>query len=146
MIDLDAAQQATTQQRARIQLISFVAILFLLVVTFAMFALALEKKSTLPLDIPSCWGDYWGKPDLVVVLQVTDAGLYWNKELITQRELPDRLAKYVANQQACFRTPHILLAGDDHAKYGTTIETLDEIRKAGIEQVTVESVYRATGQ
>jgi len=93
--------------------------------------------------MPCCGGDGWGdEHEQAVTLQVTDVGLYWNKELITRRELSDRLAKYVTNS----KNPCILLAGDDRARYGQTTETLDEIRKAGITQVTMETVYRPTGK
>jgi biopolymer transport protein ExbD len=61
--------------------------------------------------------------------------------LIAQRELPGLLAKYAAR---C-KNPRILLSSDDHARYGTTVETLDEIRKAGIQQVQIETIYRPTG-
>jgi biopolymer transport protein ExbD len=133
---------AIPQKRAKIQLISFVAVVFLLMATFALFSMGLEKKSNIPQDLPygcSCGG--WGRGELPVVLQVTDAGLYWNKTLITERELPDVLAKYKAKCQ----NPRIVLSSDDRAKYGQTIVTLDEIRKAGISQVTIETTHRATG-
>jgi len=122
-----------------------IAILFLLLATFATFAMTLEHRSSILLDLPICGCSCGGMGDPAhqpVVVQVTDAGLFWNKELITQRELPVVLAKYVA---LC-KSPHIVLAGDDHAKYGTTVATLDEIRKAGITQVTIETVYRQTGR
>jgi biopolymer transport protein ExbD len=77
-----------------------------------------------------------------LAFQVTDAGLYWDKELITQRELPERLAAYVRRN----KNPSIWLAGDDFARYGPTVAALDEVRLAGITQVQVETFYRATGQ
>jgi biopolymer transport protein ExbD len=40
----------------------------------------------------------------------------------------------------------VLIASDDRAKYGVTIQVLDEVRKAGIKQVSVETVWRATGK
>ncbi len=135
--------QGTTQKRAKIQLISLVAILFLLFAAFAMSTLTMVKKSEIPINLPvaGCIDNFdHSKP--AVILQVTDAGLYWDKELIAQRELPERLAKYTAT----YKNPVILLAGSDQAKLGTTVETLDEIRKAGITQVEMETVYRETGK
>jgi biopolymer transport protein ExbD len=138
-----ASDQLTIpQKRAKIQLISFVAIVFLLMATFAMFSLGLEKRSYIPhdLDFGGCSCGGWGRGEQPVVLQVTEVGLYWNKQLITERELPDVLAKYVAK---C-KNPRIVLSGDDRAKYGQTIATLDEVRKAGISQVTIETIHRPT--
>jgi biopolymer transport protein ExbD len=38
-----------------------------------------------------------------------------------------------------------MLAGDDRAKYGATVAALDEVRKAGITQVSVETRWRSSG-
>ena len=144
MHNSDSPQLTPAKKTARHQLIPFVAVVFLLLATFAMLTTTMEKKSSLSLENNfggcSCGAGTRGEPP--VVLQVTDAGLFWNKALITQRELPGVLAKYAAT---C-KNPRILLAGDDRAKYGTTVETFDEIRKAGIKQVTIETVYRRTGE
>jgi biopolymer transport protein ExbD len=43
-------------------------------------------------------------------------------------------------------TPRVLIAGDDKARFGTAVLALDEVRKAGIEQVSVETVVRGTGK
>jgi biopolymer transport protein ExbD len=144
MIGSPSDQFTPIKKTAKIQLISLVAVVFLLFAAFAMYAGTLEKKASITLDSgSSCGCGGWGSHvEQAVLLQVTDAGLYWNKELITQRELPTVLAKYVAQS----KNPRIVLAGDDRSRYGQTIDTLDEIRKAGITQVTVESVYRPTGQ
>lgn len=134
-------QLSIPQKRAKTQLLSLVAILFFLLAIYAIIILSLEKKTNVPVDMPFGWCGFGGEREHPIVLQVTDAGIYWDKELITERELPVRLAKYVAN---C-KTPSVVLAGDDYAKYGQTVAALDEVRKAGIKNVTIESVYRRTG-
>ena len=40
----------------------------------------------------------------------------------------------------------VLIAGDDRAKFGATVTILDEVRKAGIDQVSVETQVRPTGK
>jgi biopolymer transport protein ExbD len=39
-----------------------------------------------------------------------------------------------------------LITGDDKARYGATIRALDEVRKAGISQVSIETAYRPSGR
>jgi len=85
-------------------------------------------------------------PNPPVTIQVTDAGIYWDKELITERELPPRLQNYVQQVRLKQGEPRILLAGDDRAKYGPTVAVLDEVRKADITQVSIETIYRPTGK
>jgi biopolymer transport protein ExbD len=43
-------------------------------------------------------------------------------------------------------TPRVLIAGDDKAKFGPVVLALDEVRKAGITQVSVETRVRPTGR
>jgi len=42
--------------------------------------------------------------------------------------------------------PRVLIAGDDRAKYGPTIEVLDAVRAAKIEKVSIETRVRPTGR
>jgi biopolymer transport protein ExbD len=62
--------------------------------------------------------------------------------LITLAEIGPRLQSYKSQTQ----TPRVLIAGDDKAKFGITVLALDEVRKAGIEQVSVETRVRQTGR
>ena len=42
--------------------------------------------------------------------------------------------------------PRILIRGDNRARFGAAVFALDEVRKAGIEQVSVETVSSPTGK
>jgi biopolymer transport protein ExbD len=66
--------------------------------------------------------------------------------LITERELPPRLVNYVQQKTAKNQVARVLLAGDERAKYGPTVAALDEVRKVGIKEVSVETVHRPTGK
>lgn len=139
-----AAQTSSGRKKANIQIIPLIDVVFFLLATFVLFTLSLNKIISVPVELPVASPPVETKinPDPPVILQVTDAGIYWDKDLITERELPPRLFQYVQNA----KNPRILLAGDDRAKYGPTVAALDEVRKAGITQVSIETVYRATGK
>lgn len=139
-----AAQNTSGKKKANIQIIPLIDVVFFLLATFVLFTLSLNKIISVPVELPvAAPTDARPNPDnQPVVLQVTDAGIYWDKELITERELPPRLVQYVQNA----KNPRILLAGDDRAKYGPTVAALDEVRKAGITQISIETIYRATGK
>jgi biopolymer transport protein ExbD len=132
-------------KKARIEIIPLIDVIFFLLATFVLFTLSLNKIQSLPINLPVAAPPSANPPDTDdnVTLQVSDGGtLYWNKELIGMNEVAPRLANY-ANSVA---TPRVLIASDDRAKYGATIQVLDEVRKAGIKQVSVETVWRATGK
>ena len=81
--------------------------------------------------------------DTSVVIQLSDGdAAFWNKEPISLAEVAPRLANYKANTP----NPRVLVSGDDRARYGNVIKVLDEVRLAGIQTVTIETAYRASGR
>lgn len=127
------------KRKANVQIIPLIDVVFFLLATFVLFTLSLNKLLSLPAILPVS-----GTPgdNRAVTLQVTDAGLYWNTELITEKELPARLTTYAKSTP----DPRVMVAGDDKAKYGPTVAALDEVRKAGITSVSIETAYRPTGK
>ena len=51
-----------------------------------------------------------------------------------------------SKRRAELRNPRVLIRGDSKAKFGAAVYALDEVRKAQIEQVSVETVVSATGR
>jgi biopolymer transport protein ExbD len=134
----------TGKKKARIEIIPLIDVIFFLLATFVLFTLSLNKIQSLPVNLPVASPTASSaKPDEdTVTLQVSDQGTcYWNKELINLNEIGPRLQQYKTQVP----NPRVLIAGDDKAKFGITVRALDEVRKAGIQQVSVETRVRATG-
>lgn len=140
-----AAQTSSGRKKANIQIIPLIDVVFFLLATFVLFTLTLNRIISVPVQLPVADIQKNTTPpdNPPVTLQVTDAGIYWDRELITDRELPPRLFQFIQNNKG---TPRILLAGDDRAKYGPVVTVLDEVRKAGINEVSIETIYRPTGK
>ncbi len=132
------------KKKARIEIIPLIDVIFFLLATFVLFTLSLAKIQSVPVNLPVASASASSKPDEdTVTLQVSDQGTcYWNKELINLSEIAPRLQHYKTQVP----NPRVLIAGDDKAKFGVTVLALDEVRKAGIEQVSVETRVRATGR
>jgi Biopolymer transport protein len=133
------------KKKARIEIIPLIDVIFFLLATFVLFTLSLNKIQSVPVNLPVASNTPASKSDLedTVTLQVSDQGsCYWNKELITLQEIGPRLQQYKTQVP----NPRVLIAGDDKAKFGPTILALDEVRKAGIQQVSVETRVRGTGR
>jgi biopolymer transport protein ExbD len=143
-----SAKTSSGRKKANIQIIPLIDVIFFLLATFVLFTLSLNKIVSVPVDLPvASTNPAPANPENApVTLQVTDAGIYWDRELITERELPPRLQNYVEQLRVKSREPRLMLAGDDRAKFGPTVAALDEVRKAGIKQISIETVYRATGK
>ena len=131
------------KKKARIEIIPLIDVIFFLLATFVLFTLSLSKIVSLPVQLPVAAVTSGPPDDTMVTLQVSDSGTcYWNRELISVNEITARLEQYRKSQQ----NPRVLIAGDNKAKFGATVYALDQVRKAGIDQVSVETRVRPTGQ
>lgn len=137
--------QAGGVKKARIEIIPLIDVIFFLLATFVLFTLSLNKINSIPVDLPqaSAVPRGFAADDEMVVLQVSEPGTaYWNKEAISTSEIPRRLLDYKASTAV----PRVLVSGDDKARHGDAVRVLDEVRKAGITQVSIETAQRATGR
>lgn len=125
------------KKSARIEIIPLIDVIFFLLATFVLFMLSLNRLDTLPVQLPVASENASSKPDEDMVnLQVSDQGTcYWNKELITLNEIEPRLQQYKRQVQ----NPRVLISGDTKAKFGACVLALDEVRKAGIDQVSIDT-------
>ena len=131
------------RKKARIEIIPLIDVIFFLLATFVLFTLSLERIVSIPVQLPVA-SDNPGRPDeTMVTIQVSEGGTcYWNREPIGYSEIPPRLENYKKN----VTNPRILVAGDTKARFGACVLVLDDIRKAGIEQVSVETLVTPTGK
>ena len=143
-----SAQTSSGRKKANIQIIPLIDVVFFLLATFVLFTLTLNKIVSVPLELPVANPDPNPKPseNQPLVLQVTDSGIFFDKELITERELQPRLVNFVQQKTAKNQAPRVMLAGDDRAKFGPTVSALDQVRLVGITQISVETSPRPTGK
>ena len=132
------------KKKARIEIIPLIDVIFFLLATFVLFTLSLSRIQSLPVQLPVATPSTPSqKDDDMVTIQVSDSGTYyWNKEPIGTSELEPRLHSY----KSSVSVPRILIAGDNKAHYGPCVYALDQVRKAGIEQVSIETRVRDTGK
>jgi len=133
-----------TLKKARIEIIPLIDVIFFLLATFVLFTLSLNRIAAITIDLPKAVPpDPTKEPPPIVTIQVSEQGtLYWNQEVMDRTLLQSRLDEY-ARLEA---DPRVLIAGDDRAKYGPTIEVLDAVRAAKIEKVSIETRVRPTGR
>jgi len=135
------------KKKARIEIIPLIDVIFFLLATFVLFTLSLNKIQSLPADLPVAGENKLNlsiDEERSVTLQVSELGTcYWNKGPLTLNELPHRLNQHKEKYGAAAR---VLIANDDKALYGAVVRVLDEVRKAGITQVAVETRVRPTGK
>lgn len=126
-------------KRARVEIIPLIDVIFFLLATFVLFTLSLDKISSLPAALPAA--GIPGESDNVFIQASADGVFYWKQgssapaDLITAAELGPRLAEY----RRTSAHPSVFVRGDNQAKFGPAVKVLDEVRKAGITQVSIET-------
>jgi len=144
-------QPGEGKKKARIEIIPLIDVIFFLLATFVLFTLSLSRIQSLPVTLPVATPDQpqrQNKEDNTVYLQVSEDGTYYwrqgqgNAELISTNEIVPRLQNYRQSEN----NPRVLIRGDNKARFGAAVYALDEIRKVGIDQVSVETISSQTGR
>lgn len=133
------------RKKARIEIIPLIDVIFFLLATFVLFTLSLNALKSVPVDLPVAAPPPppgTPPPDITTIQVSGDGAIFWNKELIDLGEIPARLAHYKTQTD----DPRILIAGDERARFGITVNVLDMIRQAGILKFSVETRTRPTGK
>jgi biopolymer transport protein ExbD len=137
---------APAPRKARIEIIPLIDVIFFLLATFVLFTLSLDKIRSLevPMPVPGPAGN----ADDTLFLQASARGTYYWRigtagapEAMTVAELRPRLEEY----RGSVPVPRIFIRGDDKATLGDAVLALDEVRRLGIKQVSIETIPSRTG-
>lgn len=133
------------RKKARIEIIPLIDVIFFLLATFVLFTLSLNRIQSLPVDLPVATPPDPSKPpptDIVTIQVSAEGSLFWNREPMDMSDLASRITAYKTTTD----DPRVLIAGDEKARFGSTVQVLDEVRKAGIQKFSVETRTRPTGK
>ncbi len=123
-------------RRARIEIIPLIDIVFFLLATFVMVSLSMVKNRGVPIHLPVASSSIALERKDQVSISVTEDGIiYFEKDQLTLEQLPTRLQLF--KQQ----TPQaqVFIHGDAKAFFGHAVHVLDEVRKAGIHKVAIQT-------
>lgn len=126
-------------KKARIEIIPLIDVIFFLLATFVLFTLSLNTSGGLPVALPTSASSLPRDPGTSVTLSIQDDGtLGWDKEPITLDQFLIRLQAYKQTQP----DGKILINGDEAALFQQVRYVIDEVRKAGITKVLIETRIR----
>jgi biopolymer transport protein ExbD len=126
-------------KKARIEIIPLIDVIFFLLATFVLFTLSLNKSGGLSVALPSTQTSEPRDPGDSVTLSIREDGtLGWDKELITLDQFLIRLQAYKQTRP----DGEILINGDENALFQQVRYVVDEVRKAGIRKVLIETRIR----
>ena len=126
-------------KKARIEIIPLIDVIFFLLATFVLFTLSLNKSGGFAVALPSTQTSAARDPGNSVTLSIRDDGtLGWDKELITLDQFIVRLQAYKQAQP----DGKVLINGDENALFQQVRYVVDEVRKAGLTKVLIETRIR----
>jgi biopolymer transport protein ExbD len=122
--------------KARIEIIPLIDIIFFLLATFVMVSLSMVKNKGIPVNLPVAdQGTPQERKDHVAITVTADGKIFFDQERLTLEQLPGRLE----GLRARAKEPAVVLNGDAQALLGQAVAVLDEVRKAGISKVAIET-------
>lgn len=137
-------------KKARVEIIPLIDVVFFLLATFVLFTLSLNTNKVLDLPLPANIDRPTPNNDVDTTLyvQASESGTYYFKrgttgasEVVVSAQLRDKLLAY-RNEGG---EPRVFIRSDTKAKFGDAVLVLDEVRRAGITQVSVETMASKTG-
>ncbi len=129
----------TNSKRARIEIIPLIDIMFFLLATFVMVSLSMVKNHGLPVNLPTATSSVQQDRNSYVSLTVNALGeFYFNKDRISIEDLNPRLLSLKAENEDL----KVYINADAAAQFQGVVALLDEVRKAGISKVAVETTKK----
>ena len=125
------------KKKARIEIIPLIDVIFFLLATFVLFTLSLNKSQGLHVVLPESETGVPRDPAGSATITVTQEGtMAWDKDPVTLEEFLIRLKQFHIEHPDDAR---VLINGDSEASFSSVIYVFDEVRKAGIQKVLIET-------
>ena len=124
-----------SNRRARIEIIPLIDIIFFLLATFAMVSLSMIQNRGIPLELPEAATGTTQARENAATISITEGGeIYFDREPVDVDALEAALRRLAGTPEA-----RVFLNGDRRAEFGRVTEVLDEVRRAGIRRVAIET-------
>ncbi len=140
---------ASGPKKARVEIIPLIDVVFFLLATFVLFTLSLNTNKVLDVPLPVTPPGPPSEIDTTLYVQASESGTYYFKrgtagpsEVVVGAQLRDKILAYRDEGGE----PRVFIRSDNKAKFGDAVLVLDEVRRAGIKQVSVETMSSKTAQ
>ncbi len=126
----------STRQKARIEIIPLIDVVFFLLATFVMVSLSMIKNQGIAVNLPSAATGVAQEREKAVTITITRGGdIYLNQEKLSSDLLSQRL-RHLKTENPDVR---VFINGDKEAYFGNAIQVLDVVRSLGITKVAIQT-------
>ena len=121
------------EERPQLMIIPMIDIIFFLLVFFMMSMLSMVVQKSVPLTLPQAESAKVSMTRNIPVTITADGGIYYERDLMSLRDLAERLAADAARGEDI----SVILRGDAAESYGTVVQVMDVVKRLGIEKVYI---------
>ena len=118
-------------KKARVEMLPLIDVVFLLLVFFISAMLSMVVHHGLKIDLPTTGTATLERDDYIAISIDADNNLFLNREPVSAQDLAQR----VLELRGAAARP-VFIEGDRQADLGQAIELLDDLKRAGIEEVS----------
>ncbi len=118
-------------KKARVEMLPLIDVVFLLLVFFIYAMLSMVVHHGLKVDLPSAGSVSLEKEDYIAITIDAENHLFLNKEPVEASDVAARVLTLRGGE-----AKPVFINGDQKADLGLAIELLDDLKKAGIEEVS----------
>jgi biopolymer transport protein ExbD len=120
-------------EKARIEIIPMIDIIFFLLVFFMLSTLAMTINRGLPVNLPKAASAQKDLQESFNITVIQDGTLFLNKEPTTLAQLGEQVRLGVAREPDLV----VIINADDQALHGTIVAVMDEVRLAGVSRLAI---------
>ena len=121
------------RQRARIEIIPMIDVVFFLLVFFMMASLSMTVNRGLPVNLPRAATGTTPPAETAAITVARDGQAYLDREPVTRAVLGERLRGLVGANP----TLAIVITADEAVAHGHVVDVLDEVRTAGVLRMAI---------
>ena len=119
------------EKKARVEMLPLIDVVFLLLVFFIYAMLSMVVHRGLKVDLPAAGSSSLEQSDYIAITIDADNRLFLNEAPVEAKGLAARVQSLRGNE-----AKPVFINGDEKADLGLAIELLDQLKQAGIEEVS----------
>jgi biopolymer transport protein ExbD len=120
-------------EKARIEVIPMIDIVFFLLVFFMISTLSMTVNRSLPVDLPKAASTQQELGETANLTVTKDGALFLNKEPVTLQEMAPKLKAELAKVPELF----VIISADNQTSHGAIVDVIDEMRLAGVSRLAI---------
>lgn len=128
------------KKSARLEIVPLIDVIFFLLATFILVSLSMTQQPGVRVSLPeSKTSEPHELAENITITISRQGGLYWEESMFSFDRFLMELIKYRETCRLNGTQARILINADEKASYAQVATILDEVRKAGISKVTIET-------